>query len=118
MDKAEVQAVRETDTEEEQKISHSSHSNSNLENRHIQKYRLKRDRQDAVSTIRATNTLASFLISPQIKNRSCLSKPRRGRMTEMVVMTKITTLMENTTMLFVDSRWKNLQVIWKELSAW
>ena len=36
----------------------------------------------------------------------------------IVLITKITTLMENTTMLFVDSRWKNLQVIWKELSAW
>ena len=36
---------------------------------------------------------------------------------EMVVMTKITTLMESITMVFVVSTWTKLQVIWKELTA-
>ena len=35
-------------------------------------------------------------------------------MMTMVMMTKITRLMDNTTIVFVASMWKNLQVIWKE----
>ena len=118
MDKATVQAAMEVKDGEDHKSSHSRHRNSKPANRHSHKQRLKRDRQESVSTVRATTTSASFLITPQIKKHSCLSKSRRGGMVAMVVMTKITTLMLNTTMAFVASKWKDLQVIWKELYAW
>ena len=118
MNKAEVHATAEAEEEKEKKSSHRSHRNSKLDNRHRNKQRLKRERQEDVSNVRATTKSASVLITPQIKNHSCLSKPRRGGTTEMVVMKKITTLMENTTMVFVDSTRKNLKVIWKELDDW
>ena len=42
MEKVAVQATTEAEEEKEQKISHSSHRNSNLDNRHKNKQRLKR----------------------------------------------------------------------------
>ena len=101
MDNAAVQAAEEAEYEEEQKIIHRSHSRSHQENRHI--HRPERDRQEAVSTARLTTMPASALNSPQTKRHSCLSKPRKGRTTTMVVMTKTTMSMESTTMVFVGS---------------
>ena len=110
--------MSEAEEEEENKSSYSSRSSSKPANMHIHSHRPKRDRQEAVITVRLTTTSLIVLNSPQTKRHSFVSKPRRSRTMAMGVMMKIMTQIESTTMLFLDLTWTYYLVLWNGLAVW